>query len=72
MTPKHDACEVALEILNDLLMYNKIQNGKAELCKEEVGALDFVSKSLKPLAVQIRAKKIQFQLINSEIILYGS
>ena len=46
-----EACEVALEVLNDLLMYDKLENGRAKLKKEEVNTLDFISNNLKTFSV---------------------
>ena len=62
----NNACEVALEILNDLLLYDKLQNGQLTLHKEEVNALDFVTNCLSMFTVQIKAKHLQIQLINCD------
>ena len=58
------ACEVAIEILNDLLLYDKLENGLVTLKKDNVGAIDFISKCLEMFTVQIRAKHIKLELIN--------
>jgi signal transduction histidine kinase len=58
------ASAVAIEILNDLLLYDKLQSGLVELKKEEVGVLEFVSQSIETFAVQIRAKQMNLSFIN--------
>ena len=58
------ACEVAIEILNDLLLYDKLENGLVTLKKDSIGAIDFITKCLEMFTVQIRAKHIKLELIN--------
>lgn len=56
--------DVAIEILNDLLLYDKLENGLVELHKQDIGALEFIQNSLLMFAVQIRAKKVDLRLMN--------
>ena len=63
----HDACEISLEILNDLLLYDKLDDGQIKTKKEEIYALEFISKTIKPFSVKLRAKKIQLHLFGTII-----
>ena len=61
-----DACETALEILNDFLLYDKLQNSKVELQKKVICVVDFVSKCLKSFSLQLRSKNIKLQFMNDD------
>jgi signal transduction histidine kinase len=52
------ATEVALDILNELLLYDKLEKGMLELNKQKVGASDIIHNAIKMFAVQIREKLI--------------
>jgi hypothetical protein len=58
------ASRVAIEILNDLLLYDKLESGLVTLKKEVVGVIDFMSECLQMFAVQIRAKNISLSFVN--------
>ncbi len=58
------ACDVALEILNDLLLYDKLENGLLSLVKEDVPILDFIQNCFTMFSVQLRAKNIQLSFLN--------
>ena len=60
-----EACETVLEILDDLLLYDKIENGKISIHKESVDLIDFVAKNINSFTVQVRAKEIKLQLHNN-------
>ena len=63
------ASRVALEILNDLLLYDKLENGLIKIKQETVGVIDFVSQCVKTFAVQIRAKGLHFTFVNQQLSL---
>lgn len=50
------ACDVALEILNDFLMFDKLEQKSLLLHKQDVGVIDFMSKAIQMILVQIREK----------------
>ena len=50
------ASRVALETLNDLLLYDKLESGLVEIKKEVVGVLEFVSQCTKTFSVQLVIK----------------
>ena len=60
------ASRVALEILNDLLLYDKLESGLVEIKKEVVGVLEFVSQCTKTFSVQLRAKSLHFKCSNKD------
>ena len=61
------ACSVALEILNDLLLYDKLQSGLVTLQNDEVNVIDFLTNCLEMFTIHIRAKNIQLQMINTDV-----
>ncbi len=50
----NQACTIAVEILNDLLMYEKIDGGLLVLDAQEVMLWPFVDEVLKMFGVQVR------------------
>jgi signal transduction histidine kinase len=58
------ACNIAVEILNDLLMYEKIEGGLIQLEKEEVEVAPFVTEVLKLFSVQAKALNIDIVFQN--------
>ena len=58
------ACGVAVEILNEFLMFDKLEQDSLSLNKQNVGVIDFLTTSIKMIFVQIREKKINLVLIN--------
>lgn len=50
------ACNIAVEILNDLLMYEKIEGGLLQLEKEEVEIGPFVAEVLKLFSMQVKER----------------
>ena len=59
------ACGVAVEILNDFLMFDKLEQDTLALNKQQVGVIDFMTNAIKMIFVQIREKKIHLTLINN-------
>ena len=49
----HQACNVSVEILNDLLMYEKIDGGLLVLDASEVLVMPFVKEALQMFVVQV-------------------
>ena len=47
------ASEVVMEIVNDFLLFDKIESGKMQLELEQLEALIFVKESIDPLLVQV-------------------
>jgi signal transduction histidine kinase len=58
------ACNIAVEIMNDLLMYEKIEGGLMQLETKETLLPKFVQESVKIFQVQVR-KSSKFKM-NSE------
>ena len=58
------ACGVAVEILNEFLMFDKLEQDTLALHRQEVGVIDFMTSSIKMIFVQIREKKINLELVN--------
>ena len=58
------ACGVAVEILNEFLMFDKLEQDALALNKQEVSVIDFVTSSIKMIFVQIREKNIKLVLVN--------
>ncbi len=56
------ACEVALDILNDLLLYDKVQLHLVGLTKEKLIVVDFMTQCINMFSVQLRLKKLQLTL----------
>jgi signal transduction histidine kinase len=53
------ACSIAVDIVNDLLMYEKIEGGLMQLEKEEVVVDGVVEEVLKLFAMQAKASNIE-------------
>ena len=58
-----NACNVALEVLNDFLFYDKLQSGLVTLQKQNLPVIDFLSSSLNMFSVQVRSKKLHLSLV---------
>ena len=58
------ACTVALGILNDFLMFDKLEQNTLAVNKQECGVIDFMSNAIKAILVQIREKRIHLTLSN--------
>jgi signal transduction histidine kinase len=56
------ATEAALDILNELLLYDKIQKDMLALNKQDVQVQDLVNISIKMFAVQLREKSMTFRV----------
>ena len=58
------ACGVAVEILNEFLMFDKLEQDTLALNQQEIGVIDFMASAIKMIFVQIREKKIHLTLVN--------
>eukprot|EP01036_Dinobryon_divergens_P024407 gene24407-32853_t len=56
------ACQTSIDILNDLLLYDKIASGLMTLEKRLLDPLDFTTKVLRPFNLQARETGIDLQL----------
>ena len=61
------ACDDGLVILDDLLMYDKFENGLAKMHKEDCNVRNFMLEYLSMFKVQIRAKNINLEMINCDV-----
>jgi signal transduction histidine kinase len=59
------SCNAALDILNDLLCFDKLESGILELHKQDKEVLPFVADCLAMFAAQARESKIKMNVINS-------
>lgn len=59
LTDTNMACSTTVEILNDLLTFEKLQSGILELHTESVSALSLVKESIAMFAVCARSKDIE-------------
>ena len=58
------ACGVAVEILNEFLMFDKLEHNNMALSKQDVSVIEFMTEAMTMFFVQIREKKINLVLIN--------
>ena len=59
----NNCCEVAISILNDLLTFDKLEEGKMTVEFEETPIKDYVTDVVKPFRVEARQKNIEI-LVN--------
>jgi signal transduction histidine kinase len=48
-----DSCNIAVEVLNELLLFDKLENGNLLLEKTTVNALSFIKHTIKPFHMQV-------------------
>lgn len=53
----------AVDILDGLLCFDKLENGIMELRKQEVSVIDFLNDCVKPFAPQAREKRTELRLL---------
>ena len=61
------SCKAAVDILNDLLCFDKLESGILELHKQETNVIPFVTECVAMFAAQARANDIKIRFINSEV-----
>ena len=49
----HESCDIAVEILNNILTYDKLESGNLVLSKQTVLARTFLIDALKPFCIQV-------------------
>ena len=52
-----ESCDIAVNVLNELLMFDKLEGGTLMVEKEEVNALDLVTKTVALFNMQVRLVK---------------
>eukprot|EP01035_Chromulina_nebulosa_P069592 gene69592-biopygen43533 len=65
------SCKTAVDILNDMLLYDKIVNGLMVLDKRFIAPLDFIIKVLSPFYLQAREAGINL-LLQPDMVLQTS
>ena len=58
----NECCEAAISILNDLLTFDKLQEGKMTLDFEEIPIMEYVTESLRPFRAEARQKNIDITM----------
>jgi hypothetical protein len=48
-----EACSTSIEILNELLLYDKIEDGKMLLEKKHANAMETLTSAIKPFVMQV-------------------
>lgn len=48
------SCDSAINTLNDLLLFEKIEDGKMKLERKSILIADLITKSVKPFDIQVR------------------
>ena len=62
-----NSCAVAVDILNDLLLYEKFDDGIFSLSKSEVKIADYFVEAVSVYKVQARASEIAFEINTSGV-----
>ena len=60
-----NCCQIAISILNDLLTFDKLEEGKMMLDFEETAVVEYIADAVKPFRVEARIKNI---LISIDIL----
>lgn len=58
-----ESCLIAVEILNDLLQYEKMESGLMKLEVQQVLAIPFIEKVISPFLIQAEAKGISLRIL---------
>ena len=53
VTESQESCEIAVGLLNEVLLFDKAQSGLLVLEKENIAPTQFVKSALSPFAVQV-------------------
>lgn len=62
------ACNVALDILNDLLLFDKLESGIMELRTQEVNVIELVEACVSMHQSAMRSKDIKSKLTNGKLV----
>lgn len=63
----YDSCQIALDIVNDLLFYDKIEDKKLILYKQKLNGCQFVEKTVRTFSLQAISKNIALEYHHEEI-----
>lgn len=58
----NNCCEIAISILNDLLTFDKLEEGKMMLDFEETAIKQYVTDAVRPFRVEARQKNIEISI----------
>ena len=64
------ACQTAIDILNDMLLYDKIVSGLMTLEKRLFDPLDFTEKVLHPFRLQVQWRQLSSACARLEMTVY--
>lgn len=65
------SCTVAVDILNDLLLYEKIDNGIFDMAKHPTNLHDLLDESIKLFRVQAKGADVDFQMDDHQMVTEG-
>lgn len=65
------SCTVAVDILNDLLLYEKIDNGIFDMAKHPTNLHDLLEESVKLFRVQAKGADVDFQMDDHQMVTEG-
>ena len=63
VTDSETSCETAIELLNDLLSYEKLEAGLMTLNKTAFAATGFIQDSMKAFRIQVNIHQIYIPLL---------
>ena len=66
-----ESCVIAVDILNELLQYEKLEAGMMVLEKEEVYPIPFIVHTCSPFIVQAQQKGVSYSVLSKEFLDVG-
>ena len=63
------ACDAALDILNELLLFDKLETGALVLHKQDVSVTELVEDSVRMFSAQAREKNVELSITNNDVTL---
>lgn len=66
------ACTASIDVLNDLLLYDKLDSGSLNLKKQDVIVVDLVTSTVKIHTAQLSHKRIECKITTSESSIHNS
>lgn len=67
LTEVKNSCSVAVDILNDLLLYEKFDDGIFSLSKNEIKIADYFVDAVSVYKIQARASEVSFDIQTKDI-----
>ena len=61
----HMSCKAAVDILNDLLCYDKLESGILELHKEDITVMKYLEECISMFSLQIRECGVTVNIVNA-------